>query len=106
MVAEAYIEKIARFLNKPVEHIREINLLKEGEVTHYGQAIECNQVRPCASEMLLLTNLEHCVTSGHFITTGNEHGWRFEPCTTVTCQTCHPLSRWPKTTTQFVTPML
>lgn len=44
LVAEQWIDRIARILDKPPEHIRELNFLKEGETTHFGQVMECSQV--------------------------------------------------------------
>ena len=46
LVTEQWVDRIARMLKKSPEHIREINFLKEGETTHFGQVMECSQVSP------------------------------------------------------------
>ncbi len=37
MFAEMWIEQIAKTLGKPDHEIRQINMYKEGEKTHFGQ---------------------------------------------------------------------
>ena len=44
LVTEHWVDRIARLLDQAPEHIREINFLKEGETTHFGQVMECSQV--------------------------------------------------------------
>ena len=40
MVAEQYITHVATYLNLPVEHVRRINLYKNGEKTHFDMPLE------------------------------------------------------------------
>jgi xanthine dehydrogenase/oxidase len=40
MVAEQYITHVASYLNLPVEHVRRINLYKNGDITHYDMPLE------------------------------------------------------------------
>eukprot|EP01018_Ginkgo_biloba_P032807 Gb_23462 [translate_table: standard] len=40
LIAENWIEHIARVLNKRPEEMKELNFHKEGHVTHYGQQVE------------------------------------------------------------------
>jgi len=44
LVTEMWIDRIARTLGKSPEHIRQLNFLKEGETTHFGQIMESSQV--------------------------------------------------------------
>ncbi len=44
LVAENWIDKMARVLNKTPEYLRQLNFVKEGETTHYGQVMESSQV--------------------------------------------------------------
>jgi xanthine dehydrogenase molybdopterin-binding subunit B len=37
MFAEMMIDQVARMLGKPAHAIREINMYREGDVTHFGQ---------------------------------------------------------------------
>lgn len=45
LVTEQWVDRIARMLKKAPEQIRELNFLKEGETTHFGQVMECSQVK-------------------------------------------------------------
>lgn len=46
MIAETYMDHVARAVGKPPAAVRELNLYKEGEKTHFGQVLEGCQVRP------------------------------------------------------------
>jgi CO/xanthine dehydrogenase Mo-binding subunit len=37
MFAEMMIDQVARTLGRPAHEIREINMYREGDVTHFGQ---------------------------------------------------------------------
>ena len=39
-----WVDHMARTLNMTPEAIRERNLMREGDVTHFGQVMESNQV--------------------------------------------------------------
>ena len=43
LVAENWIDRMARILNKSPEYLRQLNFVKEGETTHFGQVMESNQ---------------------------------------------------------------
>ena len=45
MACEMWLDRMARLLKMEPEHIRRMNFIKEGEETHFGQVMECNQVR-------------------------------------------------------------
>lgn len=45
MIAETYMDHLARTLGMPPVAFRELNLYKEGESTHFGQILEGTQVR-------------------------------------------------------------
>ena len=44
LIAEMWLDEVAKRLGKPIEVIRELNLYKEGDVTHYGQTLNSSQV--------------------------------------------------------------
>lgn len=44
MIAETYMDHISRALGKPPAAVRELNLYKEGDSTHFGQVLEGCQV--------------------------------------------------------------
>jgi len=45
MVAEMWVDHIARTLGRPPEAIRELNFYREGDTTHFGQVLEGCQAR-------------------------------------------------------------
>lgn len=47
MVAEMWIDHVARSVGKPAQEVRELNMYHEGDVTHFGQALEHCRVRTC-----------------------------------------------------------
>ena len=51
MIAETWIDDVASFLNKDPAEVRQINLYKGGELTHYNQIMEPG-VRRCWDECL------------------------------------------------------
>lgn len=57
LVAECWVDRIARILGKSPEHIRQLNFLKEGETTHFGQIMECNQVSGLSALLLRVTEV-------------------------------------------------
>ena len=68
LACEMWLDRVARILDMPPEHVRRLNFLEEGEETHFGQIMECNQV--CTSERLqrslscnlMLYNCVYCLT--------------------------------------------
>ena len=47
MVTEMWIDRIARTVGKSPEEIRLLNMYRENDKTHYGQVLDCCQLRPC-----------------------------------------------------------
>ncbi|MEW5297568.1 MAG: hypothetical protein WDW36_000770 [Sanguina aurantia] len=47
MFAEMWVEQISRAVGKPVVDVRSANMYREGDLTHYGQALEACRMRPC-----------------------------------------------------------
>jgi hypothetical protein len=45
MVAEMWVDHIARTLGRPPEAVRELNFYREGDTTHFGQVLEGCQAR-------------------------------------------------------------
>lgn len=58
-MAENWIDKMARILNKSPEYLRQLNFVKEGEMTHFGQVMESNQAS--LSQLLAFRNLPNGV---------------------------------------------
>lgn len=55
IMAEMYMDQVARTVGRPIEEVRELNLYREGETSPYGQIISSSQVghfsfqeQPCA----------------------------------------------------------
>ena len=46
IVAEMWMDHLARELGKPVEALRELNMYHEGDLTHFGQLLNSSQVQP------------------------------------------------------------
>ena len=46
MVAEVVMDHLARTVGKSSAAMRELNLYKEGDTTHFGQSLEGCQVHP------------------------------------------------------------
>lgn len=44
IIAEMWLDQVARTVNKPIEAVRELNLYKEGDITHYTQVLTSSQV--------------------------------------------------------------
>ena len=44
MIAETYMDHVARALGMPPAAVKELNLYKEGDRTHFGQVLEGCQV--------------------------------------------------------------
>lgn len=55
-VAETLIRHIADYLNKDVVNISELNLYKEGDLTHYNQKLEYCTLQKCWKECLDSSN--------------------------------------------------
>ncbi len=47
MVAEVIMDHLGRTVGKSAADIRSLNMYKEGETTHFGQALDGCQVLPC-----------------------------------------------------------
>eukprot|EP00983_Pelagomonas_calceolata_P062482 1147322-Pelagomonas_calceolata.AAC.15 len=47
MFAEMWVEQIAKVVGKPDHEVRQLNMYKEGDITHFGQAMEHCRVGPC-----------------------------------------------------------
>ena len=43
IVAEMWMDHMARVLGKPVEALRELNMYQEGDRTHFGQLLNSSQ---------------------------------------------------------------
>lgn len=50
--AEKWIEQIAKTLRLPDAAVREANMYREGELTHFGQPLERSQIRRCWEEVM------------------------------------------------------
>ena len=59
IMAENWMEDIARFLNLPATTIREINLFQRGDQTHYGQHLEECSLQRCWDECKLLNGYDN-----------------------------------------------
>lgn len=46
IVAEMWVDHIARTLGQPPEAVRALNFYREGDATHFGQVLEGCQVAP------------------------------------------------------------
>lgn len=44
IVAEMWVDHIARTLGQPPEAVRDLNFYREGDTTHFGQVLEGCQV--------------------------------------------------------------
>ena len=51
MFAESWISDVARVCGLNQNHVRELNMYKEGELTHYNQAVEDNQLQSIWKEL-------------------------------------------------------
>ena len=47
MVAEMWMDRIARTVGRSPEEVRALNMYREGDKTHYGQVLDGCQLRPC-----------------------------------------------------------
>lgn len=47
MVAEMWIDHVARHLDKPSHEIRTVNMYKEDDATHFGQQLQHCRVPDC-----------------------------------------------------------
>ena len=54
MVAEVVMDHLARTVGKSSGAMRELNLYKEGDNTHFGQTLDGCQVRPVATQLRAL----------------------------------------------------
>lgn len=52
LAGETMIRQIAEYLNKDVIEISELNLYKEGELTHYNQKLDYCTIRRCWTECI------------------------------------------------------
>ncbi len=57
MIAEMYIDHLARALGKPVAELQALNFYREGQATHFGQPLVGCQVRPQAEACVKVTGL-------------------------------------------------
>ena len=55
MIAETYMDHVARAVGKPPAAVRELNMYKEGDRTHFGQLLEGCQVRGLFGALKRLT---------------------------------------------------
>ncbi len=51
-IAENFINDVALYLGKDPEKLRELNLLKKGQLTHCNQVIESTSMNDCWSQCL------------------------------------------------------
>ncbi len=54
MIAETYMDHVARALGMPPAAVKELNLYKEGDRTHFGQVLEGCQVTASIACLLWL----------------------------------------------------
>jgi xanthine dehydrogenase/oxidase len=59
LVAETWINHVAEFLKLPAEHIREINMYKEGQMTHFNQPLEDFRLPKLWSKILEISDYHH-----------------------------------------------
>ncbi|KAM9316879.1 xanthine dehydrogenase/oxidase [Gastrophryne carolinensis] len=55
MVVEAWMSDIAQVCNLPPEHVRKLNMYKEGDLTHFSQKLEGFNVQRCWEECLKIS---------------------------------------------------
>ncbi len=51
IVAEMWMDHVARTIGKPVEDVRALNFYGEGDKTHFGQPLEGCQIQACWQEV-------------------------------------------------------
>lgn len=51
VAAEQVVERVAAALGRAPEDIKALNMYREGDVTHFGQALVGCQARPCWDEV-------------------------------------------------------
>jgi CO/xanthine dehydrogenase Mo-binding subunit len=47
LLAEMWLERVAREVRRPVEAVRQLNMYREGDRTHFGQTLDGNQAPAC-----------------------------------------------------------
>merc|ERR1719235_1471838 len=52
LLTEMMVDRNASHVGKPVEVVRELNMYREGEKTHYGQVLEDCHARRCWQEVM------------------------------------------------------
>lgn len=61
LVTEMWMDRVARMTDQPLQNIRQLNLYKEKDRTHFGQILHGSQIQvaPCFTPSLPLPLLEH-----------------------------------------------
>ena len=65
IIAEMWLDEVAKTLGKPVEEIRELNLYNEGDLTHYKQEMSSSQV-PALLPLIHIFKLNACTEVGAY----------------------------------------
>lgn len=60
IMAEMWMDQVARTVGRPVEAVRELNMYKEGDFSPYGQIISSSQVSLCVCMHLLTQQPKSC----------------------------------------------
>ena len=74
LLTEMMVDRIASHVGKPVEVVRELNMYREGEKTHYGQVLEDCHARRCWQEVM--ANSDYCTRKSGVEAYNLEHRWR------------------------------
>tara|TARA_B100000795_G_scaffold266397_1_gene249521 strand:+ start:2589 stop:5351 length:2763 start_codon:yes stop_codon:yes gene_type:complete len=74
LICETYVEHLAKALNKSVDEVRQINIYKEGECTHYGQPVINNPLDRLYKELFQKCDIESRKASIEEY--NSKHKWR------------------------------
>ncbi|GAA5829050.1 hypothetical protein JCM11251_004108 [Rhodosporidiobolus azoricus] len=74
LCSEAQIEAIANYLNLDIDHVRQINLFKEGEETHYFQQVKDFHIPRLLEEVK--TTADYAARKEKVAQYNKEHRWR------------------------------
>ena len=74
LLTEMMVDRIAAHVGKPVEVVRELNMYREGEKTHYGQVLEDCHARRCWQEVM--ANSDYSTRKSGVEAYNREHRWR------------------------------
>lgn len=63
LVTEMWMDRVARMTDQPLHSIRQLNLYKEGERTHFGQILHGSQIQVHRISSALSTSVPHSAVS-------------------------------------------